>query len=199
MKIIGITGGVGAGKSTVLKALDKMCKCSIVMSDDVAKSLMKYNGMLSDDAIRIFGKDFYNADGSINTAYISRKMYDSPSLKSEWEGIVHPAANAKIRELISHAKQENMDFIFIESALLIENGYDRICDEIWYVFADSKIRRQRLKADRNYSDKKIDSIFHSQLSDETFRNNSDFVINTGCDMDDTLRQLENKLEQYKTL
>ena len=59
MRVIGITGGVGAGKSTVLSMLLELCKCRIIMADDVAKNMMEYHGNLSGDIIRIFGSEAY--------------------------------------------------------------------------------------------------------------------------------------------
>ena len=66
MKIIGITGGVGAGKSCVLAALKKMCNCDIVMADDVARRIMEKGGILTAKAYELFGENAYNEDGTLN-------------------------------------------------------------------------------------------------------------------------------------
>ena len=199
MKIIGITGGVGAGKSCVLAALKKMCNCDIVMADDVARQIMEKGGILTAKAYELFGKNAYNEDGTLNKELLSGVIYNNPSVKKQWELAVHPATNAKIKELILEADAKGRDYIFIEAALLIENNYDKICDEIWYVYADETTRRERLLTERGYSEEKIKTIFKDQLKDDEFRKHCSFVINTGGSFEDTAGQLQNKLEEYKQL
>ena len=199
MKIIGITGGVGAGKYCVLATLKKMCNCDIVMADDVARQIMEKGGALTEKAYELFGENAYNADGTLNKELLSGVIYNNPSVKKEWELEVHPATNARIKELILEAEAKGRDFIFIEAALLIENNYDKICDEIWYVYADEATRRERLLTERKYSEEKIRSIFDDQLKDNEFRKYCSFVINTGGSFENTAEQLQNKLEEYKKI
>lgn len=97
MKIIGITGGVGAGKSCVLAALKKMCNCDIVMADDVARQIMEKGGILTAKAYELFGENAYNEDGTLNKELLSGVIYNNPSVKKQWELAVHPATNAKIK------------------------------------------------------------------------------------------------------
>lgn len=199
MKKIGITGGVGAGKSTVLFLLKKLCNCEIIMADDVAKELMQKGNILSSKAYELFGEKAYDEYGNLNRNYIAEIIYNNPSVMKEWESAVHPATNSKILSLIEQAADNLRDFVFIEAALLIENNYDKICDEIWYVYADENLRRERLKRERLYTDAKIDSIFNGQMSDAEFRKHSSFIIDTGVSMEVTAVQLENKLEEYRLL
>ena len=197
MKIIGITGGVGAGKSTVLHMLKELCNCRIVMADDEAKKLMNKGGALEDAAVRLFGLNAYREDGTLNTGHIAEIFYKNPSKQQEWNNLVHPAVNNYIHNLIDETRKEGkFDYLFIEAALLIENGYDSICDEIWYVYADADTRIKRLSNDRGYSKDKSVSIMKKQLSDEEFRKNCSFVIDTGMDLSYTRTILKNRLEQY---
>lgn len=196
MKIIGITGGVGAGKSTVLGLLKEICRCEIIMADDVAKELMAGGGILSQDAIRLFGSDAYLSDNSLNTRHIAEIMYGNPAVKKEWTSLVHPAVNKEIARRIERAsKKPECEYVFIEAALLIENNYDKICDEIWYIYADKEERIKRLKESRGYSREKSESIIKNQLGHEDFMQKCDFVIDNGISVDDTKKQLENKLEE----
>lgn len=197
MKIIGITGGVGAGKSTVLNILKEICKCKIVMADDVAKGLMVKGGTLSKDAIRLFGKEAYLDNGLLNTVHISTIMYGDDSIKAEWTGLVHPAVKNSILALIDSAKKTGeYDFFFLEAALLLEDNYDLICDEVWYVDVPEEERIRRLAIGRGYSEEKSRSIMSKQLSKEEFLNRTDFVIDNGISEENTRIQLENKVEEY---
>lgn len=197
MKIIGITGGVGAGKTTVLNLLKELCNCKIIMADDVAKSLMTIDGVLGRAAIELFGENAFNSDKSLNAAHISSIMYNNPSIKNKWTGIVHPAVNQAIYDEINNTVTENKcDFIFIEAALLIENGYDRICDEIWYIYVDVEERIRRLELGRGYTREKSLSIIKCQMSHEQFVQKCTFMIDNGVNVGFTRKQLENKLEEY---
>lgn len=197
MRVIGITGGVGAGKSTVLTMLKQLCKCDIIMSDDVAKSMMNKGGELEPWAIKIFGDKAYNESGDFDRAYVASVIYGDDYIKEKWNGIVHPMVNKKIACCIDdNRKSGRYDFTFIEAALLIENHYDKICDELWYVYADENTRIERLKKQRGYTPQKTKSIISAQQSDSQFRKYCNFVIDTGNGMDATRQILQNKLEEY---
>lgn len=197
MKVIGVTGGVGAGKSTVLHMLKELCRCEIIMADDVAKELMNYGQSLCDTALRLFGTKAYDENKELDRAYIASKIYADETLKTQWTDVVHPAVNRHIHDKISEAGiSGKYDFVFIEAALLIENGYDSICDELWYVYASEDVRRDRLKKSRGYSDARITGIFDSQMKEEEFRKYCDFMIDTGISMENTYNTVKNKLEEY---
>lgn len=197
MKVIGVTGGVGAGKSTVLHMLKELCRCEIIMADDVAKELMNYGQILCDTALRLFGTKAYDENKELDRAYIASKIYADETLKTQWTDVVHPAVNRHIHDKISEAGiSGKYDFVFIEAALLIENGYDSICDELWYVYASEDVRRDRLKKSRGYSDARISGIFDSQMKEEEFRKHCDFIIDTGISMENTYNTVKNKLEEY---
>lgn len=198
MKVIGITGGVGAGKSTVLCMLKELCSCEVIVSDDVAKRIMEYGGPLTQEAQRLFGKEAYLPDKELNKPLIAAKIYSDEELLKRWNMAVHPAVNREIRSGIERARESGLyDFVFVESALLIENGYENICDEIWYIYAAASVRRERLRISRGYDDAKTDGIMQSQLDDSQFRKHCDFVVDTGGGIENTRHILQNRLEVYK--
>ena len=199
MKIIGITGGVGAGKSTVLNFLKEMCDCEIVMADDVAKDLMKKGGVLTETAYSLFGDNVYLDNGNINAALVAGIIFSDAAIRKKWENAVHPAVREDIMNRISDADIDGKKYFFLEAALLIENNYQEICSEIWYVYADENLRRIRLRETRNYTDDKIAGIFKAQMKDVEYREYASFVIDTGINLENTRKQLENKLEEYETL
>ena len=199
MKIIGITGGVGAGKSTVLNFLKEMCDCEIVMADDVAKDLMKKGGVLTETAYSLFGDNVYLDNGNINAALVAGIIFSDAAIRKKWENAVHPAVREDILNRISDADRDGKKYFFLEAALLIENNYQEICSEIWYVYADEDLRRIRLRETRNYTDDKIAGVFKAQMKDVEYREYASFVIDTGINLENTRKQLENKLEEYETL
>ena len=112
---------------------------------------------------------------------MARRIFADPLLLQKVNELVHPAVNRYILdEIVREAENGEKEFFILESALLIENGYDRILDSMWYIYCEESARAQRLRGSRGYSDEKIRSIIKRQVSDEVFRSHCDTVIdNTG--------------------
>ena len=197
MKTIGITGGVGAGKSEVLRLLRKMCNCIILKADELARSLEDKDEVCYGPLVDLLGGGILAEDGQIDSKKMAGVIFaeGGDELRGKVNAIVHPAVKKRILEMISDAKREGKaDIFFIEAALLIEDGYDKIVDEMWYVYADEAVRRKRLKDSRGYSDAKITEIMESQSSDEVFRRYCRVVIDNSFGIEDTKRQLEGVLK-----
>ena len=92
-------------------------------------------------------------------------------------------------------KKGEIDYFILEAALLIEEGYDQILDELWYIHADTSVRSQRLKETRNYTMDKIDHIMASQLSETEFRKHCKVVINNNSDEEALYSQIDHILEE----
>ena len=82
------------------------------------------------------------------------------------------------------------EYVILEAALLIEDHYDAVCDELWYVYASEQTRKKRLMSDRGYSEDKVDQIFAAQLSDEMYRNYCRVVIDNDRDESYVLEQIK---------
>ena len=108
--------------------------------------------------------------------------------------IIHPLVKKLITEQIGQLKCDGgYDYIFIEAALLIEDHYNIICDELWFVCADESVRRKRLIESRGYSEQKVDEIFANQLTEEEFKRYCQYTIYNDRDIDYTMIQLQNIL------
>lgn len=194
MKIIGITGGVGCGKSTVLNLIKENYNAYIIMSDDVAKELMTSGNAAYNSVVDMFGNGILDEDGQIDRPVLAKIIFDNPNKRMVLNSIVHPLVKKAIVEKITELKiSGKYDYVFVEAALLIEDHYGTFCDEIWYVYAPEHVRRARLKESRGYSDEKIDSMLKSQLTEQEFRDNSQVVIENGGNVKETLAQLEKLL------
>lgn len=191
MITIGVTGGVGSGKSEILKYLENNYNCRILMSDNAAKELEVPGGALYEPLLSLLGRDRREGgeeppltleNGEIDKQEMARRIFADPLLLSEINALVHPAVNRYIQEEIEREREAGeRTFFILESALLIENGYDRILDSMWYIYCEESVRSERLRLSRGYSDAKIRSIMERQVSEETFRRYCDIVIdNTGA-------------------
>ncbi len=201
MYVFGITGGVGAGKSTVLRLIKENFNASVIEADEVGRMLMEPGNSAYLKIVEIFGEDILDNPGEqgspINREKLAGIVFNNKNKRMVLNGIVHPLVKKYITEEIGRIRcAEKYDYVFVEAALLIEDHYDIICDELWYIYADEETRRERLKSSRGYSDEKIDSVFASQLSDEQFRSHCSRVIDNSHDEQMTLGQLKEIIGYY---
>lgn len=197
MKFIGITGGVGAGKSELLAYIRKHYLCEIWLADEVAH-LVKVRGTTCfDRLVELLGADVVGADGEIDKKIMAERIFADDAVLEQVNAIVHPAVQQFIMEKYEKAKTgAKVELFFVEAALLIEAGYTNLVDELWYVYADVAVRRSRLANARGYSEEKITQIMDSQLSEEEFRTACDFVIDNSGELIDSYRQIDKKLEAF---
>ncbi len=195
MKIIGITGGVGAGKSELLSYIREHYNCRIIFSDDVGNEVKKKGTECYDALVNLLGREILQEDGEIDKKAMAARIFGDRELLTKVNDILHPAVNGYIAQQMElEKKKAELDFLFIEAALLIENGYKDKTDALWYIYASEDVRRGRLKAARGYSDEKITEIMGKQLSEEEFRENCDVVINNSGSLTDAYRQIDNALK-----
>ena len=200
MLVIGITGGVGAGKSEVLGLLCRKSKCFVLKADEVAKELEEPGRPCYRPLIDLLGDKILDDSGRIVPKLMSAAIFESgdEAVLKKVNSIVHPAVKREILCLIDDKREAGeYDFFFLEAALLIEDGYETICDELWYVYAGKRVRRKRLMLSRGYSKEKIDSIFASQLDERTFRRHCKRVIDNNGDIAETSNIIDEILELYK--
>ena len=192
MKFIGLTGGVGAGKTTVLKAMKQMYRVRILIADEIAHEQMEPGTMCYKKLQEAFGGcDIWRDDGSIDRPKLAQVLFSDGEKRRRLNGIVHPAVKDYILDEVERERQKgDHDYVILEAALLIEDHYDVLCDEMWYVYASPQTRKKRLMADRGYSEQKVEQIFASQLSDEPYRKYCQVVIDNDRDGQYVLQQIK---------
>ena len=192
MKFIGLTGGVGAGKTTVLKAMKQMYRVHILIADEIAHEQMEPGTMCYKRLHEAFGScDIWRENGSINRSKLARLLFSDEEKRRTLNGIVHPAVKEYILGEVEKERQKGYyEYVILEAALLIEDHYDTLCDELWYVYASEQTRKKRLMADRGYTEEKVERIFAAQLSDEVFRKYCSVVIDNDRDEQYVLEQIK---------
>ncbi len=196
MKTIGITGGVGAGKSLVLNYLQNHYNARVYLADDIANDLKLPGQSCYDKIIELLGRNIIDSEGLIDKNKMAEKIFSHKELLDEVNRIIHPAVKEYVLSQIElERKKGEIDYFILEAALLIEEGYDRILDELWYIHADTSVRSQRLKETRNYTRDKIDHIMASQLSETEFRKHCKVVINNNSDEEALYSQIDHILEE----
>lgn len=197
MLFIGITGGVGAGKSEVLKFISQHYKCEIHLADEVAHKVKRKGTECYNSLVELLSSECLDEDGEIDNVKMAAIIFQDSSILKRVNEIIHPAVKEYLLNAYNEALAEaDIELFFVEAALLIETGYKAVVDEMWYIYATEDIRRNRLKEQRGYSKERIDGIIDSQLSEDKFRQNCDFVIDNSGDLEKTYQQIRKKLEDF---
>lgn len=199
MEFIGITGGVGAGKSRILKFIEENYNAKVLLADEVAHTLMEPGKDCYEKILKAFpGEDILGEDGAFDAGKLAAVIFSDREKRERINGIVHPAVKEEILGIYQKEKEKGrFSYFILEAALLIEEGYDTICDRLWYIDTSREIRRQRLKINRGYSDGKIDSIFESQLPEETYRKYAALVIDNNGTPEEAVAQVKKAFPPFE--
>jgi dephospho-CoA kinase len=202
--VIGMTGGVGAGKSTVLGYLKERYQAVILMADLVAKKMMEPGGETYQEILTTFGADLAGADGQINKALLAKRIFQQGYGTDQINALVHPAVVRYISERIQQARLEaaidptdRLHIFVVEAALLFEGHADTLCDEVWYVHADREERIKRLMESRGYTREKCLAIMDSQMDEETFREKCSVVLENNGEASVVQHQIDEELLRLK--
>lgn len=194
MKVIGITGGVGSGKSRVLSFIEERFAAVVCQADQVAWKLQEPGEACYFQIVERFGTQILNEDQTINRKQLGQIVFANRTDLEELNRIMHPAVKAYIKEQITYEKERGSRLFVLEAALLLEDNYGAICDELWYIYSDEQKRRVRLKESRGYSDEKMDAMMASQSAEAVFRRECDVVIDNSGQFEQTCIQIENAIE-----
>ena len=190
MRIIGITGGVGAGKTKVLSYIEAHFSCRVIRADEAAHKLYEPGQVCYQKLVALLGQEILSADNTIDKTKMAAVIFGDNALLVEVNSIVHPEVKKYILEQIAFERERGVvAYFFIEAALLIEEHYDQIVDEMWYIHSDVAIREKRLVKSRKYSAQKIAVIMKGQLSEEEFRKYCQVIIINNGDLEETYRQI----------
>lgn len=200
MRIIGITGGVGAGKSEVLDYLARAYEATVVQADEVGYLLMQpgtevYRRILDQFSSAVLKDNSQELDRQV----LADLVYTDARLKKKLEQIVHPAVKEYIKKDILKERKAETEIYVIEAALLLEDRYQEICDEIWYIYAEEEVRRERLRQERGYTNERISQIFAQQLSEEEFSEACDFEVDNSGTLEETQKQIDQRMQQYEIM
>ncbi len=171
MKKIGLTGGIGAGKTTVLKMFEAL-GAAVYIADQEAKRIMTENLLVVDKIKKLIGKSAYH-NGQLNREYIAQEVFNNPDKLKDLNAIVHPAVRA---DFLEFCEQQDTDYIVYESALLLESSSTDFWDCIVLVTAPKEVRIDRVKNRSQMTTAQIEARIKNQLSDEASKEKASVVI-----------------------
>ncbi len=190
MRVIGVTGGVGAGKSRVLEYLENRWEAFVIQADLAGHQVMEPGGVCFDRVLALFGESVRKADGTLDRKKIGDIVFQDEELLTRLNSIIHPAVKEEILRRLEEQERGGRELCVVEAALLLEDHYEKFCDEIWYVFAEEEVRVERLMSSRGYTREKALGIIRNQASEEFYRSHADRIIENNGDWEETCARID---------
>ena len=171
---VGITGGIGSGKTTVCKVFE-LLGIPVFYADDVAKSIMQTDQVLKTALLDTFGENSYTKDGMLNRAYISSIVFNDKQELEKLNSLVHPAVLRAFDNWV--LDQHESPYVIKEAALLYESGGFKMCNKSILVIAPTLIKMNRVKLRDGVSEEDIQLRMNRQFSDEIKIKYADHILN----------------------
>lgn len=171
---IGITGGIGSGKTTVCEVWQTL-GAYLINADAVAKNLMVSDNSIQHQIIDAFGSQAYHSDGSLNRLYLAKEAFDKNRVE-QLNKIVHPGVFRETSRLLKEAEQKGHDVAVYEAAILFQKGQPEMFDYIVLVLADESQRIKRVRTRDMVHETKVRNRIKKQQNFEKFENKADIVI-----------------------
>ncbi len=174
MKILGITGSIGMGKSTVARMFE-MSGVPVWKADKEVENLYRKGGDAVEPVKKAFGDDVIDDDG-VNKEKLKQKLLDRKDQKKKLEKIVHPLVRKKLEEFKSYCKGQDQKLVALEIPLLLESGLENSVDYVVVVSAPQEFQEKRVMGRKGMTQEWFQKIKSWQLSDEEKRKQADFVV-----------------------
>lgn len=165
MKKIGLTGGIGSGKTTIAKAFE-LLGVPVYYADARSKELSVSNPSVVDALKKLLGKEVYNADGSLNRSLMAEKLFSNEELLAQAEAVIHPAVFQDFRVWAEAQTHSGASYVIMEAALLVESKQTSLFDEVWVATAPHEQRIARTMQRDNASQQTVEARMANQTTDE---------------------------------
>ncbi|WP_272148585.1 dephospho-CoA kinase [Tenacibaculum aiptasiae] len=171
--VVGLTGGIGSGKSTILKMFSKFENIAVYIADEEAKKLMTSSSEIKSQLIAEFGEETYK-DNQLNREYLANIVFKDKSKLTKLNSIVHPVVHKHLQNFIDNNSKKK--YILYENAILFENGSNHICDKIITVTAPENIRLERVLKRDNSNIEAVKNRMKNQWSQAKKTLQSHYII-----------------------
>lgn len=192
MLIVGLTGGIGSGKTTVSSLFENL-GVTVIDTDVVARELVHSNSSVLKELVDVFGQTILYQDGSLDRKRLAQIVFQNKHKKQQLESILHPKIRIEVNNRIQSfkANAKPPPYVIVVIPLLLETGFTDLIDRILVVISDEKTRIDRVKHRDGRSMDEIRSIINSQVSDERRISETDDIIENN----DSFKDLESQILQ----
>lgn len=185
-KIIGLTGGIGSGKTTVAQYIED-CGFPVYYSDDRAKTIVNDNEVVKNKIKELLGTDSYDENGIYNRKYVAGKVFNDEELLLKLNGIIHPAVRLDFEEW---ERKQTKYLVFKETALLFELKLNLQCYKSLLVTAEDNIRLKRVMDRDSKTYREVETVMNNQMPEKDKIKLADYVIYNNTNLDDLKEQTE---------
>jgi len=172
VKRVGVTGGIGSGKSFVCSVFEHL-GVPVYHADSKAKELMNRSPQLRESLTALLGKEVY-LEGELNRSYLAHILFRDPAMREKINGLIHPAVFRDFQLWVQ--KHQGKHYVIQEAAIIFESGADRLLDRVINVYAPVRERIQRLMRRDNLEPEEIRKRIHSQITEKERRQRADYTL-----------------------
>lgn len=194
MKVIGLTGGIASGKSTVARILES-CGAAVIDADQLAREVVAPGEPALAAIVAAFGREFLNPDGTLNRTELGKVVFADPAARRRLEAITHPAIRRSAEEKLTAFRQAGVRVVVYMAALLIEADAISRVDEIWVVYVDRETQLRRLMQRDGIGRAAALQRLAAQMSMEEKRGYGKVVIDNSGALEETERQVREAWER----
>lgn len=202
MKVIGLTGGIGTGKSTVSAYLSKQ-GIKVIDADKIAREIVAVGEPALREIAAAFGHGILNTDGSLNRKALSSIVFNRPDEMQKLESITRNRIITVIENRLEAMRDDeemadysDVQMAVIDAPLLFESGLNRLCDEVWVIDAEREVRIQRAIKRDNANREEIVARINSQMDADEALAKADRIINNSGTLAALYKQIDNLLKEY---
>ena len=188
MKVIGITGGIGSGKSTVTQCLAEL-GAVVIDADKVGWEAYMPNTEVWHDVVSEFGQQVVAENGEINRKKLGEIVFGNPASRKRLNQIMHPRMYKMMEKKIEAYRQQEVEVVVLEAAVLIEANWTPLVDELWVTVASEPVVLERLKKQRGLAEEQILSRIRSQLSFEERKKHANEIISNDGDLEEMRKKI----------
>lgn len=183
MKIIGLTGGIGSGKSTVSQFLKEL-GAAIIDADKVGHQVLESNTEIRQQVIAIFGRQIAKPDGEIDRGKLGEIVFGNPKHLTRLNQLMHPKISETVKAQLEQYRRQGVAVAVVEAPLLVEAGWTSLADEVWVTVASEATVLRRLEQRMGLSKSQALARIRCQLPPEERAKHADVVINTDSSLDE---------------
>lgn len=198
MKIIGLTGGIGSGKSTVARALNEH-GYPIVDADHIAREIVEPGQPALQELAEEFGADILDADGVLDRGLLASRAFENKETTQRLNNITHPRINQRTQELFDKAREHGAEAVIYDMPLLIDKGLHKDMDATIVVHAAEHVRLERLTTKRGLEVDDVRRRINAQIGDETRKQHADILLDNNGTEEDLNKQIAQAVDKIKQL
>ena len=196
MLSIGLTGGIGSGKSEAARMFSRL-GVPVIDADEIAHRVVQPGSEALAEIVASFGEAVLSADGTLDRAGLADIVFEKPELRQRLEAIIHPRVREQVRA--DKARYEDLPYVIIVIPLLLESGQRDLVDRVLTVNADEPVRIARVKARDNRTETQIRSIIKNQADDRQRRTAADDELDNNGSLEELRLAVQQLHRQYLAL